>query len=351
MSEQYFVIHAARQSGKTTYLLDLTKKLNTEGKYYALYCSLETLQGIESVEKGMPLIIKCIKQALRKEKIPKNEFFAEKADYDDYTGVLIDELTKYCELLDKPLVVFFDEADCLSESTLISFLRQLRLGYVSRTLAPFAHSVALVGMRNIRDYKVKVRPDRESLGSPSPFNIIKESLTLKNFTKEEITSLYQHHTDETGQRFENEAIDLITEQTCGQPWLVNAIACEIIEKTLKSDYSQAITAEMVKAAIQTIIIRRDTHIDSLWERLKEERVRRVIEPMVYGADFFNRLSDDYKYVTDLGLVKEIIAKIQPANPIYAEVIVRTLTFDAQQNLTIDKPNFTIPHVFGDINAR
>ncbi|HAO19273.1 MAG: hypothetical protein BWK80_21630 [Desulfobacteraceae bacterium IS3] len=44
--KQYFVIHAARQSGKTTLLLDLTRKLNDEGRYHALYCSLESAQGI-----------------------------------------------------------------------------------------------------------------------------------------------------------------------------------------------------------------------------------------------------------------------------------------------------------------
>ena len=53
---------------------------------------------------------------------------------------------------------------------------------------------------------------------------------------------------------------------------------------LQYDYSQAITAAMAKAAIQTIILRRDSHIDSLLERLKEERVRRMIEPLIYGED-------------------------------------------------------------------
>ncbi|MDR2466306.1 MAG: ATP-binding protein, partial [Prevotellaceae bacterium] len=34
-TEQYFLIHAARQSGKTTYLLELAKRLNAGGRYYA----------------------------------------------------------------------------------------------------------------------------------------------------------------------------------------------------------------------------------------------------------------------------------------------------------------------------
>ncbi|MDR2115407.1 MAG: hypothetical protein LBP87_03390, partial [Planctomycetaceae bacterium] len=51
-AEQYFVIHAARQSGKTTYLQDLLQRLNAEGKYYALYCSLDKVQNISDAERG-----------------------------------------------------------------------------------------------------------------------------------------------------------------------------------------------------------------------------------------------------------------------------------------------------------
>jgi hypothetical protein len=256
-------------------------------------------------------------------------------------------LSNYCRTLDKPLVILFDEADCLCNDTLISFLRQLRLGYIDRNLAPFVHSIALVGMRNIRDYKTKIRPDGETMGSASPFNIVTEALTLENFTKEEITYLYKQHTDETGQVFEQEAIDLVFEQTQGQPWLVNAVAREVIVKILNYDYSQSITAEMAYKAIQTIIIRRDTHIDSLMERLKEERVRRVIEPMLYGEKYTDRMSDDYQYTVDLGLVKSVEGKIIPSNPIYAEVIVRTLSYDAQQEFKQERPTSILPRYFKD----
>jgi hypothetical protein len=58
-------------------------------------------------------------------------------------------------------------------------------------------------MRNIRDFKAKIRPDSETLGSASPFNIITKSLTLSNFTKEEIVELYIQHTAETGHQFES----------------------------------------------------------------------------------------------------------------------------------------------------
>jgi hypothetical protein len=340
---QYFVIHAARQSGKTTYLKDLAERLNAGGKYYALYCSLEAVQGIGSPEKGVPALLDCIVSALKKSCVPF--IYDHKYETEKTTKPFIiinDFLTELSMALDKPLVILFDEADCLSEGTLISFLRQLRSGYNDRTSAPFVYSIALVGMRNIRDFKARIRPDSESLGSASPFNIVTEALTLKNFTKEEIMMLYQQHSDATGQIFNDDAIDLILQQTQGQPWLVNAIAREVIENILDSDYTRPITVELAAKAIQTIILRRDTHIDSLLERLKEPRVREVIEPMILGKDYTGRLSDNYSYVKDLGLIKDDCGKIEPANPIYGEVIARNLNYDIQQSLDEKQMEYPMP---------
>jgi hypothetical protein len=171
-------------------------------------------------------------------------------------------------------------------------------------------------------------------------------MTLKNFTKEEITSLYKQHTGATGQVFEDEAIDLINEQTQGQPWLVNAVVREVIVEILHSDYSQVITAEQVETAIQTIILRRDTHIDSLLERLKEERVRRVIEPIILGGSV-DVTSDDFYYTCDLGLIRKTPSKIEPSNPIYAEVINRTLNANMQEFLTRNDTTFVIPRYLKD----
>jgi hypothetical protein len=351
--EQYFVIHAARQSGKTTYIRDLTQRLNAGGRYYALCCSLESVQNIVEPEHGIPAILDCIVLALQKSSIPfkmgrpniwsRIVFALRKSPmpfiYDESyerdkksrtVVILTLFLMNLVKSLDKPLVIFFDEADCLSEDTLISFLRQLRNGYNSRSTIPFVHSVALVGMRNIRDYKVKVRPDSDTRGLSSPFNIVTEAFTLKNFTQEEIAQFYQQHTAETGQMFENDAIKLVWEQTQGQPWLVNAIAREVIVKMLQSDYTKPVTSAMVAEAIQTIILRRDTHIDNLHERLKEERVRKVIEAIILG-DTVETRSDDFYYTRDLGLIRDT-PKIEPANPVYAEVIIRTLNYDFQDKL-------------------
>jgi len=343
-SKQYFVIHAARQSGKTTLLKELTRKINAENNYRALYCSLEAVQELTEPERGIPEIVKRIESCIRNQGLPKG--FAQDADYGKIAGVLNDSLVDYCRSLDKPLIIFFDEADCLSNGTLITFLRQLRSGYIDRPDVPFVHSLALVGMRNIRDYKAKIRPDSETLGSSSPFNIVKETFNLRNFARAEIDSLYAQHTQETGQVFEPQAMDYIYEQTQGQPWLVNAIACECVEKICQKNYTIPITQEMAKTAINNMILTRGTHFDSLMERLKENRIRSVIQPLIMGEEA-DRTTDNYLYARDLGLIREFNGKVELANPIYSEVIIRTITWTAQEAIKSSKPNSDLPKYIDD----
>jgi hypothetical protein len=93
--------------------------------------------------------------------------------------------------LDKPLVIFFDKVDFLSEGTLISFLRQLRNGYNYLIITIFNLSIVLVGMCDIHGYRAKIRSDEDLQITSDPFSMIIKSLTLKNFTKEEVCQLYQ----------------------------------------------------------------------------------------------------------------------------------------------------------------
>jgi hypothetical protein len=333
---QYFVVHAARQSGKTTMLLDLAKRVNDSGDYRALYCSLESLEGIDDPKDGVVQIVGVVEDA-----IALSDFASEvqpghitEKEGESYYAILLEKaLRKICARLKKPLVLLFDESDCLSGGTLIQFLRQLRKGYVSRDITPFVHSVALAGTQNIRDYRGEYAKGKSSLGSASPFNIAKKSLTLANFSKTDIAFLYGQHIADTGQVFSPESIELVWEQTQGQPWLVNAIAAECVDVISGGDATVDITANIVESAIQTVVTRRDTHIDSLLARLNEPRVRTALEPIltgdVYSLDY---LSDDFSYVSDLGLVRITDGQMEPANPIYGEIIVRALTLKAQTDL-------------------
>ena len=67
------------------------------------------------------------------------------------------------------------------------------------------------------------------------------------------------------------------------------------------------------------------------DKLREDRVRRVIEPLLSGSGEARHHAQDLEYVRDLGLV----ARGDPpriANPIYAEVAPRELTHAVQSGL-------------------
>ena len=346
--EQYFVIHAARQSGKTTLLFELADRLNASGEYYALYCSLETLRGIPAAAEGIPRVLDELQSAVNDFDGLAGVAFGEDIDPSKYTLAVREALSSLCRHADKPIIIFFDEVDCLSNGTLIAFLQQLRYGYVKRGRSPFMHSIALAGMRNIRDYKGKIREDRETLGTASPFNIVTEALTLRNFTRNDIERLYAQHTRATGQNFPPEAVDAVYDATQGQPWLVNAIAREMTVKILGHDATLPVLPEYVEQAVETIIKQRGAHIDSLMERLTEERVRKIVGPVILGKPVrYDLLDDDYGFVMDLGLLREDERQVKPANRIYGEIIIRTLSFRVQQEIEDLTPQATLPTYLED----
>ena len=338
--EQYFVVHAQRQCGKTTAFLSLANEMNAKGEAVAIYCSLEAVQEFPKAEDGVPKICALIRRAASV--IPALGDLAEKEwpvdslKPDDVVvsgvGVALSKMAT--KVAPKPLVVFFDEVDCLGGPTLITFLRQLRNGKIDAMKGiPFPTSIALIGMRDIRDYKAQIRPDSETMGSASPFNVITEAMTLRVFTAEEVSELYAQHTAATGQVFEPEAVRLAFEFSGGQPLLVNALARWCVEKIHGERYGETITAADMCEAKEKIVRERGTHLDSLMERMKEPRVRRVVEPVLTGeAISRDLLNDDVRFVLDLGILKERDGALVPANPMYAEIIGRYLSWGTQQDV-------------------
>ncbi|MDR1855932.1 MAG: AAA-like domain-containing protein [Desulfovibrio sp.] len=337
---KYFVIHAPRQSGKTTALLSLTDEINNESRYHAVYCTLEMVPNNAELCIGVSSIVTEIVIKISNELPGFSEKINNIVIHADPTHAIYKLLSDVSALLDRPLILFFDEADCLSGGLMINFLHQLRAGYNSRKKAPFPHSVALVGMRNIHDYKIFIRGQEESLGTASPFNIIDKTLTLRNFTYDEVRELYMQHTELTRQIFNDDAIRQAFYWTDGQPWLTNAIPRQIIEEDLEYDYSIPITSAHVDAAVDAMSKRPDAHMLSIFKRLEEERVQRIIEPMLVGdALNQNLLGDDARYCIDIGLVKiNDDRNLLPANPLYCDLIVRYLTYTHQNDLPVSLKN-------------
>ena len=332
--KKYFVLHAPRQTGKTSSMLALMEHLNRGGQYKAVYCNVEAAQAArENVEQAMNDIVRELGAMARI--YLKDKFLEEQRDQflapGGYGTAMAMSLRAWAEKCDKPLVVMFDEVDSLVGDTLISFLRQIRSGYNQRP-ASFPQSIMLCGIRDIRDYRIHASSEKEIITGGSAFNIKAKSLRLGDFIETEVYALLEQHTDDTGQEFTSQAKACIWHLTQGQPWLVNALAYECcFEMKAGRDRSRTIDKDMVDRAKDNLIARRDTHLDQLADKLQEERVQRVISPMLQGRDLDVRL-DDIQYVEDLGLIRRTKQGPVIANPIYAEVIPRELTVSEQMNL-------------------
>ena len=130
--------------------------------------------------------------------------------------------------------------------------------------------------------------------------------------------------------------------TQGQPWLVNALAKEAVEQLVR-DRTQSITREHILQAKERLITRQDTHLDSLAERLREPRVKLIIEPILAGQTLGDTPPDDRQYLIDLGILRRDPAGgLAIANPIYREVIPRSLVQGTQDSLPHIRPSWLTP---------
>ncbi len=328
--EKYFVLHAPRQTGKTSTLLALRDLLNREGVYRCVYVNIEAAQALrEDVERAMPIVLGGLASRAR---LMGDEFLD--AIWPDLlakygSGALGEALTRWAAADPMPLVLLIDEIDSLVGDTLVSVLRQLRAGYDLRP-AGFPQSVVLCGVRDVRDYRIQSTAENAIITGGSAFNIKAESLRLGTFSLAEVQTLLAQHTEETGQVFTDDAQYALWELTQGQPWLVNALAYEACFKSAAGrDRSRPISAAAIGAACEQLIARRETHLDQLTDKLKEERVRRVVEPLLSGGPQRYFADRDLEYVRDLGLVAQD-RPLRMANPIYAEVVPRELTWVVQE---------------------
>ena len=333
--EKYFVLHAPRQTGKTSMLLELADRLNAGDSYRCVYIDVEVAHTAGAdVAKAIPSVLSQLAlhaarmlgdksvDALRREVLAQ----------EPPSTALTVLLARWCAADAKPLVLLVDEIDTMIGDSLISVLRQLRAGYFMRP-GNFPQSVILCGVRDVRDYRIFSDKDQHYTSGGSAFNIKAKSLRLGDFSESEVQDLLAQHTAETGQAFEARSIERIWELTRGQPWLVNALAQQAcFEDQPGRNRSRAIGDSAIDDSKETLILERVTHLDQLASTLREDRVRRVVEPMLADSEaLLDVPEDDLDYVCDLGLVRDDGAW-GIANPIYREVIPRQLTYAAQGSI-------------------
>ncbi len=333
----YFVLHAPRQSGKTTEIDKFVRFLNKNDQYIALYINIEPAQAArDNIKDALITIIDVIAQEIERQLEGYNEIAAHLRKMITIEPIslalLMNALSFISKSFKKPLVLFIDEIDALIGDSMLSVLRQIRAGFKLRP-TDFPQTICLIGLRDVRDYRVWSIEQGVYVSTSSPFNIKAESLTLENFTQEQVKNLYHQHTQATGQVFSEDALEHAYYLTQGQPWLVNAIAYEACFRDLL-DRTQPIDKATIERAKNQLIARQDTHIDSLFDKLNEERVLGIIDAIISGKTEISTFDfDDVRYVYDLGLIKKDGFEI--ANPIYREIIPKALS-SVLQKMILDK---------------
>ena len=284
---EYIVLHAPRQSGKTSTLEALADRLIAAGRYRCVYANVQGGE-LQGEDPG-----KAIRHVLEQIAGGAEESLQDGSLYDLMDSVIARVspssalrlfLKRWAAADPRPLVLLVDEIDSLPGSSLLSVMHQLRAGHRLRP-GRFPQSIVLCGQHNIRDYRIRAVRSEPHDARPSPFNIVADSLRLSDFSMGQVRALLAQHTAETGQQFEPEAVERIWSLTLGQPWLVNALCFQACFKSEAGRHcSRPILACAIEAAKETLILKRVTHLDQLADKLHEGPVRRVVEPLLAGSE-------------------------------------------------------------------
>jgi len=326
----YWVLHAPRQTGKTTFLQSWAREINATEQLVACYISVEACQGIKDTSSAMITINKSICASAKNQGLPIPEL-----PFDQTEFFLYKTMQKWAELVaPKPLIVLIDEADVLEGDPLINFLRQLRNGFAERGVGKFPISIALVGMRDLKDYITSAK-DGVAPNPGSPFNVKEDSSVITNFCKDDVIALFAQRTEETGQKITAEALDYIYEQSWGQPWIVNSLFKRATMRVLNEDNYETVTIDHIMTAREQMIQGRETHLDALGMRLRDPRIKSVVETILVGNNdpAMGRTNPDVELAIDLGLIKwESATGFTISNPIYEEILTRYLNSGYHDNL-------------------
>jgi hypothetical protein len=150
---------------------------------------------------------------------------------------------------------------------------------------------------------------------------------LSNFHRDDISRLFAQRTAENGQQIAQEALDYVYDQSKGQPWIVNSLLMRATMRVLDRDSNETVTVKHVEAARHQMIEARETHLDALSERLRDPRIKRVIQAIITGDTNtpLGRTEHDVALTMDLGLINwDRVKGFVIANPVYEEILTRHL---------------------------
>ncbi|MBQ1969808.1 MAG: AAA family ATPase, partial [Paludibacteraceae bacterium] len=193
---KYFTINRARQFGKTTTLKTLFRNMSEQ--YVVISISFEGVGNLlfNSEEsfcaKFKDIVETALKFSLWKEKAADWRTVIRANSLDE----LSDSITDFCMETEAPVLLLIDEVDKSTDNQLfLNFLGMLRNKYLDRDVKGMNstfHSVILAGVYDVKNLKIKLRPDEERKYN-SPWNIATDFDVDMTFHPDEIITMLDEY--------------------------------------------------------------------------------------------------------------------------------------------------------------
>ncbi|MBF0102223.1 MAG: AAA-like domain-containing protein [Desulfobacterales bacterium] len=247
---RYFTIFAPRQSGKTTYFQLLIHELRKE-LYIPVWLSFEHLKTVTNADFFF---------SFQHQLVRSLSTYGIQSNVSIQNGLSLGSFFEQIHSQTSKLVIIIDEFEGIPDSVLSEVMHSFRMIYHQREFHAL-HSLILVGVSTLAELVVS---------QASPFNIADE-LNIPYFTFEETQDLIRQYTEESGQAFEPDVIKAVYENTAGQPGLVSALCCYMVEN-LATDRSKAVNLEHYYKTQQHFLMERfDKNILNIVQKARQKK--------------------------------------------------------------------------------
>lgn len=328
--KKYFIINRGRQYGKTTTLKALENYLQKDYIIFSLdFQGIETDKFVDSVTFAHAFAKQLIEAITLMDFEAHKIFFEPIAQFaaggeNDGIMELFVLLSRMCKEASKPIVLMIDEVDSASNNQVfVDFLSILRKYYLNRDKTPIFHSVILAGVYDIKNLKLKMRPDSEHQYN-SPWNIAAKFKMDMNFSVCQIVSmLSEYETDyHTGMNVQ-EISEEIYQYTLGYPVLVSLI-CKYIDEELSEEKAfenrkDAWTKAGIVSAVKALLIENIPLFGSMIRHINEyPEMRKMFHAILFqGSEFaYNPDTKEINLACMFGYAVDNAGKVQIANRIF-----------------------------------
>lgn len=320
----YFCINRGRQYGKTTTLRYLKKALDAEYTVFSI-----SFEGADESFKSLPSLCTfffslLLEQSLLKEKSdisPKAVGLLKRMTGKSLFRIVLDEqnvnglISDLCRANKKPIVVIIDEVDQAGNyEAFVKFLGLLRDKFLNRDTRPTFHSVILAGVYDVKNLKLKIRPE-EMHQYNSPWNIAARFDISMELDEAGIRGMLDDYEADHHTGMDTAAMaKLLSDYTGGYPFLVSRL-CQIIDEELGQDWTDAGFQE----AIKIILVERDTLFDDMIKKFDSfPEMKQIIREILYEGKpcNFNLDNKSIEIAAMFNYIKNNGGKVRLSNRIF-----------------------------------